>query len=163
MPVVMTILKGILQALLALAILMAVVLLALAVHLRRKGADMRAVVRFVPHLGALVTALYRDGRVPSQAKVVLSALLAYLATPFDIIPDFIPLLGYLDDVIVAAIALDGVFNQIDEAIIAEHWQGDAETLAVVRRSAAALSGVVPAGWKRKLFGKSARTDRSDEH
>lgn len=154
-------LQSILAGLLVIVGMLAVLLLILAIYLRRSGADLAAIRRFLPNLGGLVTALYRDPRVPTQAKVVLSALLAYLASPFDIIPDFIPLLGYLDDVIVAAIALDGVFNQIDAAVVREHWSGDEQTLAIVRQTAARLSAMAPASWKRRLFAGRPEHDDDD--
>lgn len=120
---------------------------------RRSGIDIAAVYRFLPHLGRLVTALYRDPRVPGQARLLLAALLAYLAAPVDIIPSFIPLFGYVDDVVVGTIALDGVFSQIDPALVREHWGGDEKTLIVVRRSTARLSPLMPKAWKRKLFSR----------
>lgn len=157
MAAVKAIAAGLLVLLAFLALSMAVI----AVGLRARGASPRAVAAFVPNLAGLVSALYRDDRVPAQAKVTLAALAAYLAAPFDIIPDFIPLLGYFDDVIVAAVALDGLFNQIDGEIIRQHWQGDPETLAVVRRTARQLSAFVPVGLKRRLFAGRRPTDQDN--
>lgn len=152
--------SAILETLLVVIAFLALLLAILAVYLRIRGASLIAVVRFIPNLSGLIKALYADERVPAKAKVVLTALLAYLASPFDIIPDFIPLLGYLDDVIVAAVALDGVFNQIDAGVISENWQGDRQTLAIVRRTAHQLSFFVPAGLKRRLFA-GPRSDDDD--
>src|SRR5207245_6266796 len=78
----------------------------------------------VPHLAALVASLMADKRVPGKVKATLTAVAAYLATPFDLIPDFIPVLGYLDDLVLVILVFDGVLNQIDEAIVAEYWKGD---------------------------------------
>lgn len=152
--------SAILETLLVVIAFLALLLAILAVYLRIRGASLIAVVRFIPNLSGLIKALYADERVPAKAKVVLTALLAYLASPFDIIPDFIPLLGYLDDVIVAAVALDGVFNQIDAGVISENWQGDRQTLAIVQRTAHQLSFFVPAGLKRRLFA-GPRSDDDD--
>lgn len=151
-------------ALLAIVGFLLLLLAILAVFLLANGASLRALTSFIPNLAGLITALYRDDRVPTRAKVSLAALGAYLVTPFDLIPDFIPFLGYLDDVIVVAVAFDGVLNQIDRAIVLEHWKGDAQSLEVVSRSAGRLSVIVPAGLKRRLFagprpGEVADNDR----
>lgn len=158
----MAIAKAVLEGLLVIAAFLALLMAVIAIYLRARGASLSAVIRFIPNLAGLIGALYRDNRVPAQAKVVLTALMAYLATPFDIIPDFIPLLGYLDDVVVAAVALDGLFNQIDSHVIADHWQGDPETLAIVRRTAHQLSFFVPAGLKRRLFAGPKPGDVDDD-
>lgn len=147
----MSTIKALADGLLVLLALLTLFMAVIAVYLRAKGASLRAVAAFLPNLASLIGSLYRDDRVPTQAKVTLAALTAYLAAPFDIIPDFIPLLGYLDDLIVAAIALDGLFNQIDAAIIRQHWQGDPETLTIVQRTAQQVSLFVPAHLKRRLF------------
>lgn len=157
MAAVKVIAGGLLVLLAFLALFMAVI----AVYLRARGASLRAVAAFLPNLAGLVGALYRDDRVPTQAKVTLAALTAYLAAPFDIVPDFIPLLGYFDDVIVAAVALDGLFNQIDDEIIRQHWRGDPETLAIVRRTAQQLSLFVPAGLKQRLFAGRRPKDQDN--
>lgn len=153
--------KTILEGLLVIIGLLALLLIVIAFYLRIRGASLGAVMRFIPNLASLVGALYRDERVPAQAKIVLTALMAYLATPFDIIPDFIPLLGYLDDVIVAAVALDGLFNQIDGDVIREHWHGDQDTLAIVQRTAHQLSFFVPSALKRRLFAGPRPEDDDD--
>src|SRR5881409_3634631 len=80
-----------------------------------------------------------DRRVPAKVKATLTGVAAYLAMPFDLIPDFIPVLGYLDDLVLVILVFDGVLNQIDEAIVAEYWKGDPATLqrlqTVSRRAA----------------------------
>src|SRR2546425_9631899 len=91
---------------------------------RRKGASIwKEAVLTVPHLATLVANLLADRRVPAQAKATLTGVVAYLAMPFDLIPDFIPVLGYLDDLVLVILVFDGVVNQIDEAIVAGYWQG----------------------------------------
>ena len=106
----------------------------------------------VPHLATLVASLMADHRVPAKVKATLTGVAAYLAMPFDLIPDFIPVLGYLDDLVLVILVFDGVLNQIDEAIVAEYWKGDPamlQRLQVVSRRAARF---IPYWIKRKLFG-----------
>jgi uncharacterized membrane protein YkvA (DUF1232 family) len=83
----------------------------------------------------LVQRLLRDPRVPRRRKLLLGALVAYLALPFDLVPDFIPVAGQLDDAIVLALVLRLVLRGGGEPLLAEHWPGPPESLRVIRRLA----------------------------
>lgn len=113
---------------------------------------LRELLAVVPHLLGLVWGLSRDPRVPGSSKAALGALIAYLACPVDLIPDFIPVLGHLDDVIVVAVAFDAVINQIDRQIVLSHWKGNPATLEAVGRISRRIAFFVPGSWKRKVFG-----------
>src|SRR4051812_32790144 len=67
--------------------------------------DARALATLIPDCIVLVTRLMRDPRVPRRRKLLLVGLVAYLALPFDLVPDFIPVAGQLDDVLVVAFVL----------------------------------------------------------
>ena len=88
----------------------------------------RELAALVPNLTRLFAGLLRDGRVPRRAKIVLGLTALYLAMPIDLIPDFIPVAGQLDDAIVAAFALRYVIGTTPREIVAEHWHGDPDTL-----------------------------------
>lgn len=100
---------------------------------RPRGVPLRLVVRLLPDVLRLVTRLARDPRVPRSARVRLVLLLAYLALPFDLVPDFIPVLGYADDAIVVCWVLRSVIRAAGPDVVAEHWPGTSDGLAVVRR------------------------------
>jgi len=120
---------------------------------RRTGVSLwKEAALTVPHLAALVANLLADRRVPAQAKATLAGVVAYLAMPFDLIPDFIPVLGYLDDLVLVVLVFDGVVNQIDEAIVAEYWKGDPATLQRLRAMSRRAARFIPGWIKRKLFG-----------
>ncbi len=120
---------------------------------RRTGVSLwKEAVLTVPHLASLVASLLADRRVPAQAKATLAGVVAYLAMPFDLIPDFIPVLGYLDDLVLVILVFDGVVNQIDEAIVAEYWKGDPATLQRLRAMSRRAARFIPGWIKRKLFG-----------
>ena len=111
------------------AILLAVwVVLVLALVLLGRRALARELAALVPNLTRLFAGLVRDPRVPLRAKLVLGATVLYLAMPIDLVPDFIPIAGSLDDAIVAAFALRYVVRASSPEIVAEHWAGDPATL-----------------------------------
>jgi len=78
------------------------------------------IIRRLPTYIRLVWALLRDGRVPAQQKLILVGIGAYLFFPIDLIPDFVPVLGQLDDLAVVLLGLDLFIRSAPEAIVAEH-------------------------------------------
>jgi uncharacterized membrane protein YkvA (DUF1232 family) len=100
----------------------------------------------------MLVSLAADRDVPTAAKVVLAALAVYLASPLDLIPDFVPWLGYLDDVILAAVVVDGVISFIDRALLLRYWPGTPASLDRVAAVARRLARWVPKRIKARLFG-----------
>ena len=97
----------------------------------------RETVRFIPDCIALVRGLLRDPRVPRRHKRLLGLLVGYLALPFDIVPDFIPIAGHLDDALIVVLALRVVLRGSGSEIVREHWRGPESSLALVLRFAGA--------------------------
>lgn len=95
--------------------------------------DARALAGFVPDCVVLLTRLVRDPRVPRRSKVLVAALLPYLALPFDLIPDFIPVVGQLDDAILVALVLRRVVLRTDPELLRELWPGPEASLQIVLR------------------------------
>lgn len=106
-----------------------------------------------PRLVKLVWRLARDPRVPARSKATLFVLVGYLASPVDLIPDFIPGLGQLDDIVIAAFALDHILNRVPDHVVREHWDGDEDVLEVVREVLDISTGFVP-GWLKKRLSSS---------
>jgi uncharacterized membrane protein YkvA (DUF1232 family) len=88
----------------------------------------RELALLLPNLIRLFGGLLRDARVPLRAKVVLAVATVWLASPIDLIPEFIPIVGSVDDAVVAALALRFVLRTTDGAVVREHWRGDPATL-----------------------------------
>ena len=84
-----------------------------------------------PNLIKLGYRLLRDPRVPIKHKAFLVGALAYLVAPVDFIPDFIPLIGRADDLLILTFALNSLFEVAGEAIVQEHWDGTGDVLEIV--------------------------------
>ena len=98
-------------------------LLLLLWALRPRDASLAQLVRIVPDLLRLVRDLLADRAVPGRARIALVGLLAWLVSPIDLIPEFIPVLGPLDDVVVAVLVLRYVRRVIGIDGLRSHWRG----------------------------------------
>jgi uncharacterized membrane protein YkvA (DUF1232 family) len=125
---------GWLAVALGVAALVYAAFVAALVLMGRRG-DARALATFIPDCVVLVTRLSRDPRVPRSRKVLLAALLGYLALPFDLVPDFIPVAGQLDDAIVVALVLRSLVRSTGDDVIRELWPGPERSLALILRLA----------------------------
>lgn len=101
----------------------------------------RDALRLLPDLVRLLRRLAADPTLPRGVRVRLWLLLAYLALPFDLVPDFIPVIGYADDAVIVAFALRSVTRRAGSEALDRHWPGSPEGLAAVRR----LARIPPVG------------------
>ena len=106
-----------------------------------------------PRLLKLLWRLARDPRVPARSKAMLLILLGYIASPVDVIPDFIPGLGQVDELVLAAFALDQMLNRVDKSVVQEHWDGDRDILEIVQEILDISTGFVPGWIKARFSGK----------
>jgi uncharacterized membrane protein YkvA (DUF1232 family) len=111
--------------LIALAVGIAVWLLAILILvLVGRKQQARELATAIPNLLILFRGLLRDPRVPRGSKIWLMLAVIWIASPIDLVPEFIPVLGPADDVIVAALVLRHVLKRTDRSLLAEHWRGD---------------------------------------
>ncbi|MEU4625186.1 YkvA family protein [Actinoplanes sp. NPDC023801] len=92
-------------------------------------------LRLLPDLLRLLKRLAGDAGLPRGVRVRLWLLLAYLAVPIDLIPDFIPVIGYADDAIIVALTLRSVARRAGSSALHRHWPGSPAGLAAVLRTA----------------------------
>ena len=89
---------------------------------------MAGLVSGLPHFAKLVARLSRDPRVPVRAKRLAAALAIYAVVPLDLIPDLIPVVGLVDDLLAVVVALAVLVEAAPDEVTAEHWDGEPETL-----------------------------------
>lgn len=107
----------------------------LALLMLGRKTDARAWAGFVPDCAILFARLVRDRRVARRHKLLLVLLVGYLSMPFDLIPDFIPVVGALDDAIIVAVALRTLFRSAGPDLIRQHWPGPHRSLELMLRLA----------------------------
>lgn len=127
--------RAALIAVAALAALYALAILALAVAGRRS--DVRALAGFVPDCIVLFRRLIGDPAVPRARKLTIALLVGYLAMPIDLVPDFVPVAGQLDDAILVGLVLRGLVRAAGPSVVERHWPGPESSLRVVLRLAGA--------------------------
>lgn len=96
---------------------------------------LRLAVRMLPDLVGLLRGLAADPALPRGVRVRLGLLVAYLLFPLDLVPDFVPVLGYADDALIVAVALRSVVRHAGREAVERHWSGTPEGLRVVLRLA----------------------------
>jgi uncharacterized membrane protein YkvA (DUF1232 family) len=111
----------------------ALVVAVLALTGRR--AQARAIGGFVPDCAVLFARLARDSDVPRARRLVLVVLAAYLASPIDLVPDFVPIAGQVDDALLMIAALRWLARGAGPALLERHWPGPQASLAVLLRLA----------------------------
>ena len=112
--------------------------------------ELKEYVLLLPRLLRLVWNLARDPRVPARSKALLIMAGGYIASPVDVLPDFIPGLGQLDDLVILAFVLDRIINRVPPEVVADHWTGDGDVLDVVRQILDISTTFVPS-WLKNRF------------
>ena len=110
-------------------------LLVLLIVVRPRGMNLAEARRVIPDIVRLLRDLATDATLPSGVRRRLFVALAYLALPIDLVPDFIPVIGYADDVIVVGVVLRSVIRRAGRDAVERHWRGSPDGLKLVRRLA----------------------------
>ena len=116
----------------ALLIIWLALVITLAV-LRPRGGLLREALRLLPDVLRLLRRLAADPTLPRGARIRLALLIGYLALPFDLIPDFIPVLGYADDAIIVTAVLRSVVRVAGLDSVRVHWPGTQDGFEAVAR------------------------------
>ena len=119
----------------------------------RPEVDLRGLVREIPHFLRLLWGLARDPRVSVADKAIVVGAIAYAALPADLIPDWIPGLGEVEDVFLVALALSRLLANADPEVIEDWWEGDDETLDAVLELLDGATRLVPGPIRGLLVGR----------
>jgi uncharacterized membrane protein YkvA (DUF1232 family) len=120
----------------AIAVTLALLWLLLVVGLvvaRPKGMRAGDAAKLMPDLVLLVRDLARDGTIPRRVRARIWFLLAWMASPIDLIPDLLPVIGLLDDAVLVYVVLRSVARSAGGQVLARHWRGTPDGLRVVER------------------------------
>lgn len=94
----------------------------------------------LPDFFILVCRLAVDKRVPAKQKLMAAGIVAYVIMPLDIIPDFIPVIGHVDDLVLVVMGLNMVLNEIDPKILSDNWSGEGNVLELMQKITATAEG-----------------------
>ena len=97
----------------------------------------------LPNLVKLLARLAHDPRVPPRSKTFAGFTAAYLISPIDLVPDFIPILGKTDDVVLVAFALNHLIQAAGYDVVREHWDGEDDVLDIIVDVVDFAAGLVP--------------------
>ncbi len=118
---------------------------------RRSSQDMAAeAVMLLPNIVKLLVRLMSDQRVSVRRKVFIGAVLGYVISPIDLIPDFVIGIGRLDDVVLVSLAINHLMSGAQEEVVREHWDGTQDGLDLVRSAFAWAAAIIPDGVRRVL-------------
>ncbi|MCD4819111.1 MAG: DUF1232 domain-containing protein [Candidatus Cloacimonetes bacterium] len=87
----------------------------------------------IPDFFMLLLRLSMEKRVATKQKLMIGGIIAYVISPIDLIPDFIPLFGYVDDLVLIVYGLNIVLNEIDHNIVLDNWSGEEDVLELISR------------------------------
>ncbi|GAA1347046.1 YkvA family protein [Arthrobacter roseus] len=120
-----------------LVLLYAILLILLWAYARKhpETVSMKDALRLLPDLLRLIKRLAGDSSIPAGVRIRLVLLLVYLASPIDLVPDFLPVIGYADDVVIVALVLRSVVRHAGASALERHWPGTAQGLDLIKKLA----------------------------
>jgi len=117
-------------------------------------------IMLIPNYLKLLYRLTRDNRVRTAEKALLLATAAYVVAPVDFLPDFIPFVGQIDDVLLVALVLKRFMNSVSPQVLYQHWDGKADLLHNIEEVLSWSRFLLPSGIYQKVVRKS-RENPSD--
>lgn len=119
-------------------------------------ARIRSYIALLPQFLGLLLNLLRDPRVSSVDKAILGATVAYMLNPVDLVPDWIPFVGLVDDVYLVVLALLRLILRVDEQVLKDSWRGRDDLIPLLRKVADGAVAFLPARIRRSIFARVER-------
>ena len=120
---------------------------------RRARAFLKEAILLLPRLVRLLSRLLRDPRVSSADKILIGAVAVYVASPLDIVPDFIPFLGQVDDLFAVSLVLMRLIGDAGEEVVREHWTGSEDLVPWIHKVASLSRVILPDRVIRPIYDK----------
>ena len=120
---------------------------------KKQKSAMRELFFFIPNLVRLLVQLLRDPRVSSADKAIVAGTIIYVIAPIDVIPDFIPFIGQVDDAYLIAISILRLLARAERRVVTELWKGQIDITQLVTRIASVSEYFLPGPVKKVLRGK----------
>jgi uncharacterized membrane protein YkvA (DUF1232 family) len=125
--------------------------------LKQKALDL---LLFLPRLVKLLGRIVADPQVSGNDKALVLAALAYLASPIDLIPDFIPVIGELDDIYLVSLVLLRLMNRVGPAKLQAYWDGPEDIVALVQRVSEVATAILPEKIRRMVMAKVDKAEQT---
>jgi uncharacterized membrane protein YkvA (DUF1232 family) len=126
---------------------------------RRRRNAARSLVRELPNFFKLVFRLLRDPRVPGLNKALFGAVAVYMLTPVDLIPDFLGVLGWVDDLYLLGLALGRLLASAGPNALLKHWDGNPAALGYLVEGVEEMGGMLPSNVQRALKSVARKPSR----
>lgn len=110
---------------------------------RRFSEVVKDAALMLPNIVMLIGRLMADPRVPRRSKIALGIASAYAVSPIDLIPEFIPVIGWADDILVVLYAIDSLVDRAGPELVQEHWHGPGDVLDLVQDVMGLARGLIP--------------------
>jgi uncharacterized membrane protein YkvA (DUF1232 family) len=120
--------------------------------MRSRSEILKEAVLLVPNLAKLLFRLLKDPRVPRTRRILMAGVGAYVVSPIDLIPDFVPVLGSVDDLLLLAFAVDYLLQAAPPGVVDDYWDGTEDALELVRGLAGWGTELIPGRIRRLLGG-----------
>lgn len=120
---------------------------------KAKRAKMRELLLFIPNLLGLLLGLLKDARVSKSDKAILAGIIMYVIVPLDVIPDFVPFIGQVDDAYLLAISILRLLNRADRRVVMDHWRGGSDIKELVDSISKIAEFFLPPRVKNVLRGR----------
>lgn len=114
---------------------------------------LKNIIYLIPNFLKLLYRLFKDSRVPNAEKAFLIGAIAYVISPIDLIPDFIPFIGEVDDLYLVSLTILRLLNRAPAEAVREHWEGGGDIARIVGRIAQAATFILPKRVANILLGK----------